>query len=116
MKNKTKTFRAFRLLDKLNEGGVRVYIKHLRAIEGESELYSAIKKPAGSVIKSHGGRTEITLEGPGFTQTAKAKCSEGDNFCKNTGVLTALDRALEKLKKENPDARNFVSMLLSRPS
>jgi hypothetical protein len=88
---------SIKSIKQLRQTGYKVRVMHERdtikvqTISGYRSFYNA-----------RGGSTTIQITTPeGITIEGKSRCSEKENFCRKTGNRIAIQRAFEKLNKQN---------------
>ncbi len=86
------------VIAELRKQGFIVSIRHKR---GQSlrftrnvELKNGVGKHFTNVVSPKGGETTVAITKDGVTYSGKARCRPNEAFCKKTGVLYALERAL----------------------
>lgn len=120
--NKKKINWANILIQRLENAGYRVYTRHSRLYRdfdpnsGRAIIRSGRPQDIANknTILSVGGETHLTLETPeGFQWTAKAICSNEDNYCNSEGRLTALKKLLNKISYSDEVLRKKLSDALA---
>jgi hypothetical protein len=101
-------------IEEIQNKGFKVKIRHLRyfpLIKDENQFYtkySYLNKynngdktdTFSKVVSTHGGITEVTIKSPdGKEFSAKAVCSQKDQFSRKVGRETALFRAYQKFNQ-----------------